>query len=161
MSDTAHHFPCTMHWTGASLGPVRDFATYSRDLRVDFEGKPSLDMSSAPAFKGDVSRHNPEDLLVAALSSCHFLTYAAFCAKMGVVLVAYEDAATGVMERVERVTRFTSVVLHPRVTVARGTEPEKLELARTLHEKAHAGCFIASSVNFPVTHEVTVVVEGG
>ena len=159
MADTAHHFACTLHWTGASKGPVRDYESYSRELRVDFDGKPSLDMSSAPAFKGDPSRHNPEDLLVAALSSCHFLTYAAICAKMGVVLVGYEDAATGVMERVERVIRFTSVVLHPKVTLARDTPPEKLELARTLHEKAHAGCFIASSVNFPVTHEPTVVTE--
>lgn len=159
MSDTAHHFACTMHWTGAAKGPASDYETYSRDLRVDFEGKPSLDMSSAPVFKGDASRHNPEDLLVAALSSCHFLTYAAFCAKMGVVMVAYEDAAAGVMERIERVTRFTSVVLHPKVTVAKGTTPDKLELAKALHAKAHAGCFIASSVNFPVTHEVTVVIE--
>jgi organic hydroperoxide reductase OsmC/OhrA len=159
MVDTAHHFACTLHWTGASKGPTADYETYSREVRVDFEGKPSLDMSSAPAFRGDVSRHNPEDLLVAALSSCHFLTYAAVCAKMGVHVVGYEDAATGIMERVERVTRFTSVVLHPRVTVARGTAPEKVELARTLHDKAHAGCFIASSVNFPVTHEATVVIE--
>ena len=159
MADTAHHFACTLHWTGAAKGPVADYETYSRDVRVDFEGKPSLDLSAAPVFKGDPSRHNPEDLLVAALSSCHFLTYAAFCAKMGVVLVAYEDAATGVMERVERVTRFTSVVLHPRVTVAKGTAPEKIELAKALHAKAHAGCFIASSVNFPVTHEATVVTE--
>ena len=159
MADTAHHFACTLHWTGASKGPTADYESYSRDLRVDFDGKPSLEMSSAPAFKGDPSRHNPEDLLVAALSSCHFLDVRRDLRQDGRRVVGYEDAATGVMERVERVTRFTSVVLHPKVTVAKGTAPEKVELARTLHEKAHAGCFIASSVNFPVTHEVTVVID--
>lgn len=161
MSDTAHHFACTLHWTGAARGPIEDYESYARDLRVDVAGKPSLDMSAAPAFKGDASRHNPEDLLVAALSSCHFLSYAAVCARAGIVVVAYEDAATGVMERVQGITQFTSVVLHPVVTLAQGTAPEQAERAKALHEKAHAGCFIASSVKFSVTCEATIVIREG
>jgi organic hydroperoxide reductase OsmC/OhrA len=108
-------------------------------------------------FRGDPALHNPEDLLVAALSSCHFLSYAALCARTGVTVVAYEDDASGTMDRVDGVTRFTEVVLRPRVTVAAGSDADK---ARALHARAHALCFIASSVNFPVRNEPTIVFAG-
>ena len=116
-------------------------------------------MSSAPAFVGDPKLHNPEDLLMAALSSCHFLTYAALCARSGIEMVGYEDDASGVMEKVDRVVKFTSAVLRPKVVLAAGTTPEKVDLAKRLHPKAHTHCFIACSVNFPVTNEPTIVVR--
>ena len=159
MSDETHRFNCKMTWTGAAAGGTKDYATYSREVRVDFDGKPSLTMSSAPAFVGDPKLHNPEDLLMAALSSCHFLTYAALCARSGIEMVGYEDDASGVMEKVDRVVKFTSAVLRPKVVLAAGTTPEKVDLAKRLHPKAHTHCFIACSVNFPVPNEPTIVVR--
>jgi organic hydroperoxide reductase OsmC/OhrA len=148
-----HRFGCRLVWTGAAKGPSTDYETYSREYRVDFQGKPSLRGTSAPVYRGDPSLHNPEDLLMAALSGCHFLSYVALCARAGVSVTAYEDEAHGTMERVDGVVKFTEVVLHPKVTLAPGADAEK---ARSLHERAHAICFIASSVNFPVRHEVTI-----
>lgn len=169
MSDETHRFSCKMTWTGAAAGGTKDYATYSREVRVDIDGKPSLTMSSAPAFVGDPKVHNPEDLLMAALSSCHFLTYAALCSRSGIEMVGYEDEASGVMEKVDRtpsgttqrgIVKFTSAVLHPKVVLAAGTPPEKVDLAKRLHAKAHTHCFIACSVNFPVTNEPEISVRG-
>jgi organic hydroperoxide reductase OsmC/OhrA len=148
-----HRFECRLVWTGAAKGPTADYDTYSREYRIDFEGKPSLRGTSAPAFRGDPALHNPEDLLVAALSGCHCLSYLALCARAGIHVVAYEDEVFGRMERVDGVVRFTDVLLKPKVSIAPGSDAEK---GRALHERAHAICFIANSVNFPVRHEATV-----
>jgi organic hydroperoxide reductase OsmC/OhrA len=151
-----HEFACRLVWTGAKEGGTTSYEEYSREHRIEFEGKPALTASAAPAFKGDPAIHNPEDLLVAALAGCHCLSYLALCAGYKINVLAYEDAATGTMAKVERVTRFTEVVLHPRVTIAKGSDPEK---ARALHERAHDICFIANSVNFPVRHEPVIEVS--
>ena len=150
-----HEFACRLVWTGATKGGTTSYETYSRECRVDFQGKPSLRGTSAPAFRGDPSLTNPEDLLVASLSMCHFLSYVALCARKGVAVIAYEDAAGGTMERVGRTFKFTEVMLRPRVTIAPGSDPD---LARSLHERAHQECFISSSVNFPVRHEPAITV---
>ena len=158
MSDHVHHFACKTTWTGASKGATSDYATYSREMRVDIDGKPSLTMSGAAVFRGDASLHNPEDLLVAALSTCHALSYLAICSRSGIEVVAYEDEATGKMERKDGKIRFTEVVLKPRVTLRKG-DAELVVLASTLHAKAHQECFIASSVNFPVKNDPAVLVQ--
>jgi organic hydroperoxide reductase OsmC/OhrA len=124
-------------WTGAAKGPTADYDTYSREYRVDFEGKPSLRGTAAPVFRGDPALHNPEDLLVAALSGCHCLSYLALCARAGIHVVAYEDEVFGRMERVDGVVRFTDVLLKPKVSIAPGSDAEK---GRALHERAHAIC---------------------
>lgn len=148
-----HLFACRLEWVGASAGGTTDYASYSRACDVSFEGKPTLHMSAAPPFRGDGALHNPEDLLMAALSACHFLSYAAQCARRGIVLVGYEDEAVGKMARSDGKIRFVDLLLRPRVTIASGD----LELAAALHRPAHDECFIASSVNFPVRHEAVVV----
>ena len=147
-----HHFAARLVWTGAEHGPTRDYQSYSRDYRVEVEGKPPLIGSSDPAFRGDAAKHNPEDLLVAALSACHLLSYLALCAQAGIEVVAYEDQASGLMAIKERRMRFVEVTLAPHVTIAAGD----LDQARALHEKAHETCFIANSVNFPVLAMPTV-----
>lgn len=152
-NDQTHQFSCHLRWTGAS-GGMPSYETFSRELTVSFEGKPSIVASSAPSFLGDPALHNPEDLLVASLSTCHALTYLAICAKSGVTVLAYEDDAVGTMARIERSTRFTGALLRPKVTVPKGTN---LERARALHAKAHGHCIIANSVNFPVDNEPTIV----
>lgn len=150
-----HRFECRLVWTGAMKGSTANYDTYSREYRVDFQGKPSIRASSAPAFRGDPALHNPEDLLVAALSGCHALSYLALCARGGVLVTSYEDEVYGTMERVNGVVKFTEVMLHPKVTIAPGSDGEK---ARALHERAHAICFVANSVNFPVRNQPTISV---
>ena len=150
-----HHFESRLVWTGATKGGTTSYESYSREYRLDIEGKPSIRGSAAPPFRGDVALPNPEELLVGALSACHFLSYAALCARGGVNLVSYEDDAEGTMERVDGVLRFTEVVLHPKVSIAPGSDSEK---ARALHAKAHSICFIANSVNFPVRNEPTIAI---
>jgi organic hydroperoxide reductase OsmC/OhrA len=153
-----HHFAVHLFWTGADAGPLRDYDSYSRNYRVDIDGKPSLEGSAAAAFRGDLARHNPEDLLVASLSSCHFLSYAALCARGGVEVRAYEDEASGTMafDRVRKVMCFQEVTLRPRVRIAPGADRDK---ALALHARAHRECFIANSVNFPVRHEPSISVD--
>jgi len=153
MPSRDHHFPCKLTWTGASRGPTTSYDAYDRALRVDIPGKPSLEASAAPPFRGDASRHNPEDLLVASLSACHCLSYLALAARAGIVVIAYEDDAIGTMAFLDRKLRFTDVLLRPQVRVRPGADLAK---ARSLHEQAHQECFIANSVNFPVRHEPTV-----
>lgn len=146
-----HRFECRLAWTGA--GTTTGYRDFGRELRVDFDGKPSLHASAAPAFRGDGARHNPEDMMVAALSACHCLSYLAACARAGVEVVAYEDAATGELALVDGGLQFVDVLLRPRVTVASGTD---LARAERLHMRAHESCFIARSVNFPVRHEAEI-----
>lgn len=152
---STHRFEARLVWTGAALGPTRDYESYSREWRVDIAGKPPLAGSAAVPFRGAADLHNPEDLLVAALASCHCLSYLALCARAGVLVVSYEDSATGTMafDRTAKAMKFTEVTLRPIVRVASGSD---LEAARRLHERAHHECFIASSVNFPVKNEPSV-----
>ncbi len=118
--------------------------------------KPAIPGSSDPVFRGDRSRWNPEELLVAALSSCHQLAYLHLCADAGIVVVGYLDRAEGIMaETPDGAGQFTRVVLRPKVMVAAGSS---VETARELHRQAHAMCFIARSVNFPVECEPEIVV---
>jgi len=151
-----HVFDCRLSWIGAEQGGTTSYEAYSREYRVEFEGKAPLLGTAAAEFLGDATLHNPEDLLVAALAGCHCLSYLALCARSKVTVLAYEDRAHGIMRNVDRVLRFTDVLLKPRVTVAKGTD---CDLARRLHEKAHRQCFIAASVNFPVRNEPTIVEE--
>ena len=147
-----HQYQANLRWTGAGRGPAASYEGYSREYVVETDGKPALKGSADPAFRGDGSVHNPEDLLLAALAGCHLLSYLALCVRAGIEVVAYEDAASGTLT-LEGGGRFTEVVLRPRVVIGTGNDVEK---ARKLHEAAHEQCFIASSMNFPVRHEPTV-----
>jgi len=148
-----HEFRVHTVWTGGAEGATADYATYSRDYVMEIDGKPILKGSADPAFRGNPGMHNPEDLLVAALSACHLLSYLALCAHAGIRVVAYEDAAAGTMKLADGRMRFTEVTLSPTVRIQAGDDVAK---ARLLHEQAHAQCFIANSVNFPVRHLPTV-----
>ena len=148
-----HTYLVTTAWTGASEGPTRGYKGFSRTYRQVFGDKLELTGSADPAFLGDASLINPEELLVAALSSCHMLSYLAWCALEGIEVTAYADNAQGVMVEQHGAGEFKRVTLYPRVAVAPGTDMDK---ALTLHQKAHEVCFIARSVNFPVEHEVEI-----
>jgi organic hydroperoxide reductase OsmC/OhrA len=153
--DHTHRYALRLDWTGAAQGPTLKYETYSREYRVEIDGKQGLTGSADPAFRGDPALINPEDMLLAALSSCHMLSYLALCARMRIAVTAYTDQASGTMsETAPHRMGFTEVMLRPRVTVAAGTDLAK---ANALHEKAHELCFIANSVNFPVRHEAEIV----
>jgi organic hydroperoxide reductase OsmC/OhrA len=154
MSGREHLFSCTLEWTGNRGRGTADYRAYGRDHLIQGAGKPPLLGSSAPAFRGDADRYNPEDLLVAALASCHMLWYLHLAADSGVVVTAYSDAADGVMAiESDGGGRFTRVTLRPRVTITRDGDRDK---AITAHHLAHEKCFIARSVNFPVQVEPVV-----
>jgi organic hydroperoxide reductase OsmC/OhrA len=153
-SSSEHHFECKLIWSGAIQGGTTSYDSYSREFRVEIVGKALLIGSSAAVFRGDSRLHNPEDLLVASLSSCHFLSYLADAARAHVVVVDYEDHAIGTMAKIDGKIRFREVVLRPKVWVAQGTNLEK---ARQLHHEAHEHCFIANSVNFPVNNEPAII----
>ncbi len=150
-----HHFSARVTWTGAAKGITSSYESYSRDHLTEIPGKPPLPGSADKVFRGDSSRHNPEDLLVVSLSTCHMLTYLAEAARAGVHVVAYSDDASGTMQLHEGRMRFTEVSLRPQVVIAKGSDPDA---AKRLHEKAHEHCFIANSVNFPVSCDARVSV---
>ena len=147
-----HRFHAHLVWTGAAKGPAISYAGYSRDYRVEIDGKPPLLGSSAPVYRGDPGLHNPEDLLVAALSACHMLWFLHLCTDHGIHVSAYQDDADGTMELKGEEIAFTEVILRPRATIIQGDKAKAL----ALHQDANRKCFIANSVNFPVRHEPTI-----
>jgi organic hydroperoxide reductase OsmC/OhrA len=151
---TQHRYSASVRWTGNLGAGTAEYKAYARDHEIGAPGKPPIPASADPAFRGDGSRYNPEELLVASLSACHMLWYLHLCAVSGIVVVDYRDEAEGSLAETEDGGgHFTEVVLRPRVTVRPGAD---LALAEALHARAHALCFIANSVNFTVRHEALV-----
>jgi len=151
-----HRYTVKVEWTGNTGTGTSGYKAYERRHEISVEGsaKPVIPGSSDPNFRGDPARWNPEELLVASLSACHKLWYLHLCAMAGVVVTGYVDRAEGEMEETaDGGGHFRRVVLRPEVTLAAGTD---LDRARALHREAHAKCFIANSVNFPVEHEPVV-----
>lgn len=145
-----HNYTSTTHWTGNTGAGTLDYRAFSRNHTISIPGKADLLGSSDPAFLGNPARHNPEELLLASLSSCHMLWYLHLCAVNGIVVTAYSDEAHGQMvEQADGSGHFASVVLHPVVTI---TDASKVDLANELHHQANKMCFIANSCNFPITH---------
>jgi organic hydroperoxide reductase OsmC/OhrA len=157
VSDTREHrYSVTVRWTGNLGSGTSGYSAYSRDHEIGEQGKQSIQGSSDPAFRGDRSRWNPEELLVASLSTCHMLWYLHLAADKGIVVTAYSDQPEGTMEeRSDGAGRLTHVVLRPTVTIVGA---DNTDHANTLHHVAHEKCFIANSVNFPVTCEPKIVV---
>lgn len=145
-----HRYAVALNWTGNLGAGTESYRAYSRAHELLVEGKPPIPGSSDPGFRGDPARWNPEELLVASLSACHKLWYLHLCATAGVVVTSYEDSAEGTMiEESDGAGQFASVVLRPRVMITAASDAQK---ALALHGDAHRMCFIARSVNFPVTH---------
>lgn len=154
---TDHHYALHVAWQGNRGSGTSGYRDYGRAVLLSADGKPDLLGSADPTFRGDADRWNPEELLVAALSQCHLLSYLHSAVNHGVVVTAYEDDPVGTMAQVGQGGRFTEVVLRPRVTVA---DASQVERAREIHAEASENCFIAASVSFPVRHEPEIVVGG-
>lgn len=152
-----HTYQVAVVWTGNRGAGTASYRAYDRANEVSADGRPTIEGSSDPEFRGDPARWNPEQLLVAALSQCHLLWFLHLAADAGVVVTAYRDDAVGTM-----ITdgtgggRFTEVVLRPRVEVADGGMAGR---AAALHERANELCFIANSVAFPVRHEPVTTIR--
>ena len=145
----SHRFEVQTTWTGNSGQGTANYRAYCRDHEITGAQKTlPIPCSSDAAFRGDASRYNPEELLVASLSACHMLWMLHLCADAGITVSAYSDQASGVMaEGADGSGRFTEVTLHPVMTIS---DPARIQEAEALHAKAHELCFIANSVNFPV-----------
>ncbi|MCC6752941.1 MAG: OsmC family protein [Saprospiraceae bacterium] len=146
--DLTHRYQLTVVWTGNLGTGTSGYEDYGRCHRISARGKPEIEGSSDPVFRGDPSAYNPEELLVAALSACHMLWFLHLCSEAGVVVTDYTDQPEGWMqEESDGSGRFTGVVLRPSVRLACQDAKDRLT---GLHAQAHAMCFIAKSVNFPV-----------
>ena len=151
-----HHYTTIIKWTGNKGTGTDHYRNYERSHEIIIENKIAIAGSSDPAFRGDLTKHNPEDLLISSLASCHMLWYLHVCAEAGIIVTNYIDHATGTMtETPNGGGRFTEVILNPIATV---TEVHMIAKANELHKKAHELCFIANSVNFPVRHEGSAVI---
>lgn len=134
----AHGYPFSITWNGDTLAD-----SYSRDAIATAPAKSSIPVSSAAEYAGDGTRWNPEDLLGAALATCHMLTFLALCAKTRTQVLAYEDHAESILDTVDKVTSVVGIHLHPAIRVGKGTDPAKVG---ELFEKAHKYCFVANSI---------------
>jgi organic hydroperoxide reductase OsmC/OhrA len=148
-----HNYTTSVKWTGNKGNGTMNYRAFERSHIISVVNKPTISCSSDPAFRGDKTKYNPEELLVASLSSCHMLWYLHLCSEAGIIITAYVDNATGTMiETSNGSGRFTQVTLNPTVTVS---ECSMIEKAIELHKKANEFCFIANSVNFKVEHSPT------
>jgi organic hydroperoxide reductase OsmC/OhrA len=149
-----HNYKLTVKWTGNTGTGTSNYKAFERSHSILADNKTEILGSSDPAFRGDKTKHNPEELLLGSISSCHMLWYLHLCAEAGVIVTDYIDNATGtMMETSNGGGKFTEITLHPMVTIADNSMREK---AQALHKKANELCFIANSLNFPVHHMPTV-----
>ena len=155
MSGKIHTYPVSIVWEGNRGTGTSGYRDFGREHVAEADGPSPIPMSSDPAFRGDKTRWNPEQIFVVSISSCHMLWYLHLAAEAGIVVTAYTDAPVGSMiEEKETGGRMTQVVLHPTVTISAG-DPER---AKSLHADAHHKCYIANSVSCPVLCEPVIVV---
>ena len=152
-----HRYTLTVEWTGDRGEGTANYRSYDRDHEVRAENAAAIAGSADPAFRGNPSRWNPEQLLVAAASQCHMLSYLHQAAMHGVVVINYVDHPAGVMTEDDAGGgKFTEITLHPTVTI---TDADQVELAESLHEPASKACFIANSLALPVGHQARTLVR--
>lgn len=124
-----------------------EYKTYDRTHFLDFNGGVRLLASASPGYHGDGRLLNPEQGLVAAMSSCFMLTFLAIASLKGYLVDDYSDEADGELDKNEEGRTYVSrIVMRPRAQFAEGREPESAEALQALYQKAHRSCFIANSV---------------
>jgi organic hydroperoxide reductase OsmC/OhrA len=152
-----HNYKLTVKWTGNTGTGTSNYTAFERSHSILVDNKAEILSSSDPAYRGDKTKHNPEDLLLASVSSCHMLWYLHLCAVEGIIITNYIDNATGIMvETSNGGGKFTEITLHPTVIVENSS---MTETANELHNKANELCFIANSLNFPVYHKAICITE--
>ncbi len=152
-----HTYELKLRWTGNTGPGTTSYTAYERNFRIQAAGKPEIEGSSDPHFRGDERCYNPEELFVSAIAGCHMLWYLHLCAVNGVVVTRYEDQPKGSMEvAATGGGRFLEIILRPTITLS---EVRMKEQAFVLHHKAHELCFLAASVNFPISIQPKIVIQ--
>ncbi|PZS32371.1 MAG: osmotically inducible protein OsmC [Pseudonocardiales bacterium] len=146
-----HRYESHLVWQGSTgVG----YAGYPREHRVlTPPSGTELRLSADPAFRGDPALPNPEQLLLAAASSCQLLSFLALAALAGVDVVAYEDDAEAVMPEDQTPVRITRIVLRPQIVVAAGVD---IDQVRQLVSQAHDTCYVANTLNAEVVIEPAI-----
>lgn len=156
MSVQKHYYKSKVKWTGNTGNGTKDYTSYERSHEIIIDQKNTITGSSDPAFRGDKTKHNPEELFLSSVSACHMLWYLHFCSVENIMVLEYTDHAEGIMvEENSGKGRFVEVTLHPIIKI---DDESKKELAINLHQKANEFCFIANSLNFKVDHQVKIEV---
>lgn len=146
-----YNYTLQLEWTGNKGLGTKDYKAYERSFTVSSPEKPPLFGTSDPAFRGDTNKWNPEEFLLASLSSCHMLWYLHLCANNKIIVSHYVDQPTATMVlKPSGVGCFKEALLRPNIIIM---EITRIEDAKKLHEEAHHKCFIANSVNFPIRIE--------
>lgn len=145
-----HDYTSRVIWTGNRGTGTSSYKAYDRTWNITAEGKPVVECSNDPLLGGDPTKMNPEDLLISALSACHMLWYLHLASEAGIVVSHYEDNPNAVGETGPGgAGRFLSAELRPDIHVQAGAD---LAEAEAIHHRIHKVCYIARSVNFPVTY---------
>jgi organic hydroperoxide reductase OsmC/OhrA len=154
-----HQYRILNQWSGNLGTGTSAYNAYSRNHELNGPGKCGpIRGSSDPLYRGDPARYNPEELLLGALSACHMLWVLHLCADAGIAIAEYVDEATGEMvEHPDGSGEFTRVVLHPHMVIT----DARIAEATAIHDRAHAVCCLARSMNFPVEHEAIVTAAAG
>lgn len=151
MKNGTHEFTASVRWTGNTGEGTQTYRGYGRTWDIATDSKAIVHCSNDPLLGGDPTKHNPEDLLLASLSSCHMLWYLHLACNAGIVVHAYSDNPIGVGETLPNgAGRFLRATLRPKILVSGRLD---LQRAAELHHEVHKYCFIARSINFPVTYE--------
>lgn len=149
-----HDFTTQVIWTGNTGNGTKTYKGYERSWDIAATGKPVIHCSNDPLLGGDPTLMNPEDLLLSSLSACHMLWYLHLASKEGIVVHSYKDSPVATGETLPNGTgRFLKATLKPYIEINAGGN---LERAVTIHSDIHQYCFIARSINFPVSYEPTV-----
>jgi organic hydroperoxide reductase OsmC/OhrA len=145
-----HAYQTNLTWTGNQGLGTEKYNAYKREYTIKILNKVDILGSSDPAFLGDKTKHNPEELFVTSISSCHMLWFLHLASTKGIVVINYTDTATGVMiEKEDGSGYFESVTLNPFVVI---TDPARIDETNELHQISNKYCFIANSLNFKVKH---------
>jgi organic hydroperoxide reductase OsmC/OhrA len=150
-----HTYRSKLSWRGSTSGGSEGYESTHQILLPPANRE--LVLSSAANSEGSAALSNPEQLLLAATSSCQMLSYLAYAAAARIDVVSYEDDAEALMPADAKPTRITQIVLRPRITVAAGADPER---AARLVERAHLACFVANTLNVEVKLEPVVELAG-
>ena len=141
----------TIHWERGDTEFT--YETYSRNHTVTFPNGHVIESSAAADFMGDPDKVDPEEMLVAALSNCHMLTFLALAAKKRLVVARYADHASGELGKLDSgKMAVTAITLRHDVAFG-GDQPPDPETIDAMHHKAHDHCFIANSVNCDIRVE--------
>lgn len=149
-----HDYSTVVRWTGNTGQGTATFKGYDRTWDIAVPGKEVVHCSNDPLLGGDPSKLNPEDMLLSALSACHMLWFLHLASTDKIKVLGYEDVPIGEGENLpDGSGRFLSATLKPRIEIEAGGDVER---AKAIHHEIHKYCFVARSMNFPISYDVEI-----